>query len=98
MRSPSLDAPGAADAAAAGCPFTALRNQLGVGANSRPEVDAAAADVPGPAPFSFESLVDVGTIFFEGLHVAMLKFSEKYGPVCRCEGVATQRGPWFARE
>jgi hypothetical protein len=30
-----------------------------------------------------ESLGDVGTIFFEGLHVAMLKFSQKYGPVCR---------------
>lgn len=34
---------------------------------------------------SLESLVDVGTIFFEGLHVAMLKFSQKYGPVCRWE-------------
>lgn len=43
----------------------------------------AAVAVPGPAPFSLESLADVGTIFIDGLHVAMLKFSAKYGPVCR---------------
>ncbi|KAF6262648.1 cytochrome P450 [Scenedesmus sp. NREL 46B-D3] len=65
---------------ASGCPFTALKSQL-----TRPSAkpDQKQADVPGPAPFSFESLGDVGTIFFEGLHVAMLKFSQKYGPVCR---------------
>jgi hypothetical protein len=75
----------AADAAAvSGCPFTALKTQLtGVGRLPQKQHTAANVSVPGPAPFSFESLGDVGTIFFEGLHVAMLKFDQKYGPVCR---------------
>jgi hypothetical protein len=42
----------------------------------------AAVDVPGPSHV-LQSMSDVGTIFFEGLHVAMLKFSQLYGPVCR---------------
>eukprot|EP00775_Hariotina_reticulata_P002129 gene2129-2448_t len=35
---------------------------------------------------------DVGTIFFEGLHVAMLKFSQQYGPVCRFANPASLNG------
>lgn len=75
----------AADAAAAAsssCPFTALKSQLSVTTWAQPKQEAAS--VPGPAPFSLESLGDVCTIFFDGLHVAMLSFSQKYGPVCRC--------------
>lgn len=73
----------AADGAAAGCPCTALKAQFA--AATQPSTRQAAADtpLPGPAPFSLESLGDVGTIFFEGLHVAMVKFSAMYGPVCR---------------
>lgn len=75
----------AADASAVAssrCPFTALKSQLSVTwAQPKQETELS---VPGPAPFSLESLSDVGTIFFDGLHVAMLNFSQKYGPVCRC--------------
>ncbi|WIA42697.1 hypothetical protein OEZ86_008649 [Tetradesmus obliquus] len=74
-------------AEASGCPFTALKSQL-----TRPKPDQVQVDVPGPAPFSLESLGDVGTIFFEGLHVAMLKFSAKYGPVCRFANPASLNG------
>jgi len=52
-------------------------------------VSSSPSSVPGPSPFSLDSLIDVGTIFFEGLHVAMLKFSEKYGPVCRFSNPAS---------
>lgn len=72
----------ASDAAAAsGCPFSALKQQLLPQANRQHA--ASGIPVPGPAPFSLESLGDVSTIFFEGLHVAMLQFSQKYGPICR---------------
>eukprot|EP00878_Enallax_costatus_P019160 GHUV01020204.1.p1 GENE.GHUV01020204.1~~GHUV01020204.1.p1 ORF type:complete len:498 (+),score=145.15 GHUV01020204.1:378-1871(+) len=80
----------AAGEAASGCPFTALKNQLGLSAQNAPV--KTAAEVPGPEPFSLESLGDVGTIFFEGLHVAMLKFSQKYGPVCRFANPASLNG------
>jgi hypothetical protein len=92
ISAPRLGAPdpsngaAAAGAAASGCPFSALKAQL-TGAAAAPAGPHSAGDAmpaPGPPPFSLQSLSDVGTIFFEGLHVAMLKFSEKYGPVCRC--------------
>ncbi|KAG2435417.1 hypothetical protein HYH02_011918 [Chlamydomonas schloesseri] len=35
---------------------------------------------------------DVSVIFFEGLHVAQLKFSQKYGPVCRFANPASLNG------
>jgi hypothetical protein len=73
----------AAAAASSGCPFTALKSQLSATWPQQPKAEAVAS-VPGPAPFSLQSLGDVGTIFFDGLHVAMLNFSQKYGPVCRC--------------
>lgn len=73
--------------AAAACPFTALKNQLTAASRvvQQKQQQRSSADVavPGPAPFSLESLSDVATIFFQGLHVAMLAFNQKYGPVCR---------------
>lgn len=73
----------ASDAAAAsGCPFSAFKQQL-LPQTNRQQQAASDIPVPGPAPFSLESLGDVSTIFFEGLHVAMLQFSQKYGPICR---------------
>eukprot|EP00198_Chlamydomonas_reinhardtii_P014407 XP_001703744.1 cytochrome P450 [Chlamydomonas reinhardtii] len=52
----------------------------------------ATRPIPGPAPLSLEALKDVSVIFFEGLHVAQLKFSEKYGPVCRFANPASLNG------
>ncbi|GIL57873.1 hypothetical protein Vafri_13130 [Volvox africanus] len=48
--------------------------------------------IPGPPPLSLDALKDVSIIFFEGLHVAMLRFSEKYGPVCRFSNPASLNG------
>jgi hypothetical protein len=79
---PAAAADASSASAAAGCPFAALKAQLAAVPRPQPLPDAGAA-APGPAPFSLQSLSDVMTIFLEGLHVAMLKFSEKYGPVCR---------------
>lgn len=76
--------PTASATGASACPFSALKQQLSGGgaAAQRPQQPAAA--IPGPAPFSLESLQCVSSIFFDGLHVAMLKFEKRYGPVCRC--------------
>ncbi|GLC47259.1 hypothetical protein PLESTB_001835900 [Pleodorina starrii] len=48
--------------------------------------------IPGPAPLSLAALQDVSIIFTQGLHVAMLAFSEKYGPVCRFANPASLNG------
>ncbi|GLI63266.1 hypothetical protein VaNZ11_006170 [Volvox africanus] len=53
---------------------------------------AAPSELPGPPPLSLDALKDVSIIFFEGLHVAMLRFSEKYGPVCRFANPASLNG------
>jgi hypothetical protein len=68
------------------CPFHSVASAFSqAGASpSRPEAAAKEAmHIPGPHPMSIESLLDVSEIFRNGLHVAMLKFSEKYGPICR---------------
>lgn len=38
---------------------------------------------PGPSPISWRSLWDVSKIMRFGIHEAMLRFFETYGPICR---------------
>lgn len=77
---PSVDAPGAAK-----CPFSQLK-ELAKGPQPRTLGDGAQSEgvpIPGPSPLSLNSLLDVGSIFYEGLHAAQLRFSRNYGPICR---------------
>jgi hypothetical protein len=75
---------------AATCPFSALKatvsGVLQPATSSSPsffDVRSATTPIPGPPPFSWQALQDVSIIFTQGLHVAMLRFSEKYGSTCR---------------
>lgn len=80
---------GAASAASSGCPFSKLSAAITSPLPKPPdqqgarEAEYSAVVIPGPQPFSLESLIDVSQIFFHGLHAAMLQFSMKYGPICR---------------
>ena len=46
--------------------------------------DLSYVPTPGPAALSLEAIADVSLILRRGIHEAMLAFSNKYGPVCRC--------------
>lgn len=88
-----------AASAAPACPYHALTGALSsIGVNLAPNSaasrPAASHEVPfpGPAPFSLDSMADVFKIFTSGLHVAMLDFSAKYGPVCRFANPAALNG------
>ncbi|GFR44798.1 hypothetical protein Agub_g6133, partial [Astrephomene gubernaculifera] len=84
------------------CPVHQLSNVLsGASANAVSATSAVIAPtaapaalrpIPGPPPLSLEALKDVSIIFFEGLHVAMLRFSQKYGPICRFANPASLNG------
>ena len=68
------------------CPFQSVASAFSQAAASPSRPETASGDtkqIPGPHPMSLESLLDVTEIFRNGLHVAMLKFSGKYGPICR---------------
>jgi hypothetical protein len=71
--------------AVATCPFAAMARALDGG--QRDQRSALMVDempIPGPRPFSLQSLNDVLTIFTSGgLHAAQLHFAQKYGPICR---------------
>ncbi|PRW33565.1 cytochrome P450 [Chlorella sorokiniana] len=63
----------------------AVRQLGGEQQGAQPQRQRALGSVqtPGPDPFSLQSLQDVGCIFTDGLHEAMLRFSQRYGPVSR---------------
>ncbi|GIL78304.1 hypothetical protein Vretifemale_7752 [Volvox reticuliferus] len=83
---------------AAKCPFEKLATVISDVTLSTTATTAIAAGpselhpIPGPPPLSLDALKDVSVIFLEGLHVAMLRFSEKYGPVCRFSNPASLNG------
>lgn len=70
-------------AAASKCPFTQLKSAI-AGTGAQPaSPTSGTVPIPGPPPLSFAALQDVSVIFTRGLHNAMLRFDERYGPVCR---------------
>lgn len=73
-----------AAAEATACPYTAFKRQLRGVLGGPAEAAPSGVVTPGPAAFSLASLGDVGCIFTDGIHQAMLRFEEKYGPVSRC--------------
>ncbi|EFJ41317.1 cytochrome P450 [Volvox carteri f. nagariensis] len=80
------------------CPFSQLASKISAATGAVPATSVRAAHpaelqpIPGPAPLSLEALKDVSIIFLEGLHVAMLRFSDKYGPICRFANPASLNG------
>ena len=69
--------------AAASCPYTAVKETLQRLSPLAGQLEGGAIVNPGPSAFSLDSLADIGVIFTDGIHEAMLRFSEKYGPVSR---------------
>ena len=69
--------------AAASCPYTAVKQTLQRLAPLAGQLESGAIVTPGPSAFSLDSLADVGVIFTDGIHEAMLHFSQKYGPASR---------------
>ena len=65
------------------CPFTGRLADEGAG--GAPRQASGSVATPGPAAFSLQSLQDVALIFTDGLHEAMLRFAQRYGPVSRWE-------------
>lgn len=70
------------------CPFHAVQAAVADAGFMLPRTQSIPrqsreVETPGPDVFSWDSMVDVGTIVIGGMHIAMLRFSEKYGPVCR---------------
>ncbi|KAG2490073.1 hypothetical protein HYH03_011538 [Edaphochlamys debaryana] len=63
-----------------------------MGLSTAPSQPKELNPIPGPPSFSLAALRDVSIIFSEGLHVAMLKFSERYGPICRFANPASLNG------